>query len=152
MNRLIMFLTLQLSGRCHRRLVVPVFRSPGICPDLLQQDQRGLWTNPPLATVTHGNATNTGTFPGAGDNVFIGDGYTIYFNTNGGCNITIGRGASGALEFYNLAIYWMTVTGDINNRAGGRFAMVTTVRVRTSSTSKRHHEQWYRRSVSGCQR
>ena len=124
MNRLIMFSTLQLSGRCHRRLVVPVFRSPGICPDLLQPDQRGLWTNPTTwSTVTYGNATNTGTFPGAGDNVFIGDGYTIYFNTNGGCNnITIGQGASGALEFYNLAIYWMTVTGDITINAGGRFA------------------------------
>lgn len=124
MNRLIM---LRRSNFLAAAIVALLFLCSGHPASALTYYSRtngGLWTNPTTwSTVTYGNATNTGTFPGAGDNVFIGDGYTIYFNTNGGCNnITIGQGASGALEFYNLAIYWMTVTGDITINAGGRFA------------------------------
>lgn len=124
MNRLIMFRRSHFLAAAIVALLFLCSGHPASALTYYSRTSGGLWTNPTTwSTVTYGNATNTGTFPGAGDNVFIGDGYTIYFNTNGGCNnITIGQGASGALEFFNLAIYWMTVTGDITINAGGRMA------------------------------
>lgn len=83
----------------------------------------GLWTAPASwSTVTYGNATNTGTYPQAGDNAYIGDGYLIYFNTNATvANIFVGQGGSGELQFYNLATYWLTVTGNITVYNGAKF-------------------------------
>ncbi|MFN8145572.1 MAG: hypothetical protein U0073_14210 [Bacteroidia bacterium] len=83
----------------------------------------GLWTSAASwSTVTYGNATNTGTYPQAGDNAYIGDGYIIYFNTNLTVgNIFVGQGSSGELQFYNLAVYWLTVTGDITIYNGAKF-------------------------------
>lgn len=80
----------------------------------------GLWTtNSTWSTVTYGNATNTGTYPGAGDNVYIGDGYTIRLNTTSTiANLYVGQGSSGKLEYFNLASYSLTVSGNLNIYAG----------------------------------
>ena len=46
----------------------------------------GNWNvNTTWSTVAYGNATNTGTFPIAGDVANIGNGYTIYINTAVNC-------------------------------------------------------------------
>lgn len=83
----------------------------------------GLWTNPATwSTVTYGNATNSGTYPQAGDNAYIGDGYIVYYNTNTTvANIFVGQGSSGELQFYNLAVYWLTVSGNITVYNGAKF-------------------------------
>jgi hypothetical protein len=80
----------------------------------------GLWTNPASwSTVTYGDPTNTGTYPQVGDNAFIGNGHLITFNSNVTlANLTIGQGASGSLEFGNLAIYWLTLSGNLTVNAG----------------------------------
>lgn len=64
--------------------------------------QSGLnWNNPlSWSTVTYGMPVNTGTFPRAGDRVFIGNGHTIYIDNNAICDhLTIGNGSTGRLEF-----------------------------------------------------
>lgn len=82
----------------------------------------GLWTNPATwSTVTYGNATNTGTYPQAGDNVYIGNGYVVLFNTNTNiANLFVGQGTSGELRYYNLAIYWLRVTGNVTVYNGAK--------------------------------
>lgn len=82
----------------------------------------GLWTNPATwSTVTFGGAAAAGT-PGAADNVYIGDGHTVSFNTNTTItNLFIGQGSSGTLEFYNLAIYCLTIQGNLTLYNGAVF-------------------------------
>ncbi len=83
----------------------------------------GNWNvNTTWSTVTYGNATNTGTYPKAGDIANIGNGYTIYINASVGCaTINIGQGASGILEYRNTASYVLTVTGNIVLNNGAKF-------------------------------
>ncbi len=83
----------------------------------------GNWNvNTTWSTVTYGNATNTGTFPKAGDVVNIGDGYTINISANIACaTLNIGQGTSGILAYKNTGNYAFTVTGDITLNNGANF-------------------------------
>lgn len=82
----------------------------------------GNWNvNSTWSTVGYGNATNTGTYPIAGDIVNIGNSYTIYVNGNYSCaTLNIGQGASGTLEFRNTSNYVLTVSGNITINTGAK--------------------------------
>ena len=74
------------------------------------------------STVAYGNATNTGTFPVAGDIANIGNGYIIYINTAVSCaTINVGQGASGILEYKSTANFGVTVTGNVTVNTGAKF-------------------------------
>jgi hypothetical protein len=83
----------------------------------------GNWnTNTTWSTVAYGNATNTGTFPQAGDVVNIGNGYTIWINVNAACaTLNVGQGASGVLEFRSTSNFVLTVSGNITVNTGANF-------------------------------
>ena len=83
----------------------------------------GNWNvNSTWSTVTYGNATNSGTYPKAGDIANIGDGYTIYINASVGCaTLNIGQGVSGTLDFLSGANYVLTISGSITMNTGSRF-------------------------------
>lgn len=83
----------------------------------------GNWTtNATWSTVGYGNATNTGTYPKAGDVANIGNGYTIYINAVVTCaTLNIGQGTSGILEFRSTGNYSLTVTGNITLNTGSKF-------------------------------
>lgn len=83
----------------------------------------GNWTtNATWSTVGYGNATNTGTYPKAGDVANIGNGYTIYINAVVTCaTLNIGQGTSGILEFKSTGNYSLTVTGNITLNTGAKF-------------------------------
>lgn len=74
------------------------------------------------STVGYGNATNTGTFPSAGDVANIGDGYTVMINAavNVG-TINIGQGVSGILEFRSTSNYTVNVSGSVTVNTGAKF-------------------------------
>lgn len=74
------------------------------------------------STVGYGNATNSGTFPSAGDVANIGDGYTVMINAavNVG-TINIGQGVSGTLEFRSTSNYTVNVSGSVTVNTGARF-------------------------------
>jgi len=75
----------------------------------------GNWNvNATWSTVAYGNATNTGTYPKAGDVANIGDGYTIYINSSVTCaTLNVGQGVSGILEFKSTGAYILSVTGNL---------------------------------------
>ena len=83
----------------------------------------GNWNvNSTWSTVAYGNATNTGTYPKAGDVANIGDGYTIYINASVGCaTLNIGQGVSGTLDYLSAANYVLTISGNITMNTGSRF-------------------------------
>ena len=83
----------------------------------------GSWNvNTTWSTVAYGNATNTGTFPQAGDIANIGNGYTVYINSSVSCaTINVGQGASGILEYKSTANFAVNVTGNITVNTGGKF-------------------------------
>jgi len=83
----------------------------------------GNWNvNSTWSTVAYGNATNSGTYPKAGDVANIGDGYTIYINASVGCaTLNIGQGVSGTLDFLSTANYVLTISGNITLNTGSRF-------------------------------
>lgn len=85
--------------------------------------QTGLWSaNTTWSTVTYGNATNTGTYPKAGDVVMIGNGHNISVNLNTTTgSITVGQGISGSLMYSGFSTYLMSVTGNITVNAGATF-------------------------------
>lgn len=89
----------------------------------------GNWNvNTTWSTVTYGNATNTGTFPVAGDIANIGNGYTVFITSAVNCaTINVGQGASGILEFKSTANFAVTVTGNITVNTGAKFWYNTTV-------------------------
>jgi len=93
----------------------------------------GNWnTSASWSTVTYGNVTNTGTYPGALDTAKIADGNTILINTTLTVSmITVGQGSSGILQYSNGASYTLTVTGDITINNGGTFWY-------TSNSTKTH--------------
>ncbi len=80
----------------------------------------GSWAlNSTWSTVGYGNATNTGTFPKAGDIVFIGNGHNINIASNAACaNLTIGQGLSGMLSYSSFALYSLTITGNLTVNVG----------------------------------
>jgi fibronectin-binding autotransporter adhesin len=83
----------------------------------------GNWnSNTTWSTVAYGNATNTGTYPKAGDVANIGDAYTIYINASVGCaTLNIGQGVSGTLEYLSAANYVLTISGNITLNTGSKF-------------------------------
>jgi hypothetical protein len=83
----------------------------------------GNWTsNATWSTVTYNNAVNTGTYPQAGDVVYIADGHTIYINNNVFCTtLNIGQGSSGILEYASAANYTLTASGNVTVNTGARF-------------------------------
>lgn len=83
----------------------------------------GNWNvNTTWSTVAYGNATNTGTYPKAGDIANIGDGYTIYINASVGCaTLNIGQGVSGTLDFLSTSNYVLTISGNVTMNTGSRF-------------------------------
>ncbi len=89
----------------------------------------GNWnTNTTWSTVGYGNATNTGTFPQAGDVANIGDGYTVNINTSFTCaTLNIGQGVSGTLQYLSTANFTGTVTGNVTLNTGAKFWYNTAV-------------------------
>lgn len=87
------------------------------------------WTvNSTWSTVAYGNATNTGTYPKAGDIANIGDGYTIFINASVGCaTLNVGQGVSGTLDFLSAANYVLTISGNITLNTGSKFRYNTAV-------------------------
>lgn len=85
--------------------------------------QSGLWTvASSWSTVTYGNATNTGTYPGRGDVVYIGDGHNITMNVNAvTASITVGQGTSGTLMYSNYLTFLMVIAGDLTVNSGATF-------------------------------
>jgi fibronectin-binding autotransporter adhesin len=83
----------------------------------------GNWNaNATWSTVAYGNATNTGTYPKAGDIANIGDGYTIHINASVGCaTLNIGQGVSGTLDFLSAANYVLTISGNVTLNTGSTF-------------------------------
>lgn len=83
----------------------------------------GNWNaNGSWSTVTYGNATNTGTFPIAGDSALIDDGHTITINTTSACAVlTIGQGTSGIVVYTSSGAKTLTLTGDLKINSGGKF-------------------------------
>lgn len=80
------------------------------------------------STVGYGNATNTGTFPIAGDIANIGDGYTVFISATVSCaNINIGQGVSGKLEFKSTSNYTVNASGSITVNTGATFYYNTLV-------------------------
>lgn len=79
-------------------------------------DSNGTWS-----TVTYGNSTNTGTFPQAGDAVFIGNGHTITVNVNSACsNLDIGQGTSGIVTYTSAGNRTLTISGNLSVNSGGK--------------------------------
>jgi len=89
----------------------------------------GGWTAPSTwSTVTYNHAVNTGTYPQAGDVVYIADGHTIYINNNVFCTtLNIGQGTSGILEYASAANYTLTVSGNVTLNTGSKFWYNTNV-------------------------
>lgn len=89
----------------------------------------GNWTSSgSWSTVGYGNATNTGTYPVAGDVVNIGNGYTIYIDNNVSCaTLNIGQGTSGTLEYLSSANFVLNVSGHVTVNTGARFWYNTAV-------------------------
>ncbi len=89
----------------------------------------GNWNvNTTWSTVGYGNATNTSTFPQAGDIANIGNGYTIYINTAVACaTINVGQGVSGIVEYKSTANFAVTVSGNVTVNTGAKFWYNTTV-------------------------
>ena len=84
--------------------------------------------NSTWSTVAYGNATNTGTYPKAGDIANIGDGYTIFINASVGCaTLNIGQGVSGTLEFLSTSNYVLTISGNVTMNTGSIFRYNTAV-------------------------
>ncbi|MCU0429099.1 MAG: gliding motility-associated C-terminal domain-containing protein [Cytophagaceae bacterium] len=79
----------------------------------------GNWNDPSIwSTVGCGVATNTGTFPQTGDNVFVC--HNILINANSNCaNITVYN--LGILEYNNVGSYTLTISGGLNIDNGGVF-------------------------------
>lgn len=66
------------------------------------------------STVGYGIAVNTGSFPRAGDDVFIGNGHTVNINVNVVCrNITVGQGISGSINYLNVRNYTIRVSRSV---------------------------------------
>ncbi len=80
----------------------------------------GNWNaNATWSTASYGGASASA-FPIAGDDVKIGNGYTIYINTSSACaTIDIGQGTSGQLEYSSGGNYTLTVSGNITIYSGG---------------------------------
>jgi hypothetical protein len=91
--------------------------------------QSGNWSvNATWSTVGYGNATNTGTHPGPGDVVNIGNGHTITINNTASCaTLNIGQGTSGTLEFLSTGAYTLTVTGNVTVNTGATLYYNTAV-------------------------
>jgi hypothetical protein len=89
----------------------------------------GNWTtNSTWSTVGYGNATNTGSYPQAGDVVNIGDGYTVLINASVTCaTLNIGQGISGILQYLSTTNYTVTVTGNITLNTGAKFWYSTAI-------------------------
>jgi len=62
------------------------------------------------STTGYGQSTNTGTYPKSTDVAYVGDGYTLFINTNLSVGtISIGQGTSGTVEFAEGANYTLSI-------------------------------------------
>ena len=74
------------------------------------------------STTDYGDLTNSGTYPQIGDNVFVGDGYTVTISANAFCaSLTIGEGSSGIVTFSTSGARTLTMTGDLTINNSGKF-------------------------------
>ena len=82
----------------------------------------GYWnSNSTWSTVGYGIPVNTGTYPGGGDFVLIGNGYTTYLNVSATVSgITVGQGSSGILEILDAGTFTLTVAGSVTINNGGK--------------------------------
>ncbi len=90
--------------------------------------QSGDWSNSTTwSTVACGNATNSGTYPQAGDNVTICDGHSVVLDiASPACaNLTVGGGTSGELLYSKNVNNTFTVSGYITVNAGAHLGMQT---------------------------
>ncbi len=96
---------------------------PAFSATYYSRTNNGNWNvNTTWSTVAYGNATNTGTYPKAGDIANIGNGYTIFINASVGCaTLNIGQGVSGILEYRSTANYVLTISGNITLNTGAKF-------------------------------
>ena len=88
--------------------------------------QNGNWNaSTTWSTVTYGNATNAGTYPQAGDIVFIGDGHLIDLThtPNTVQDLTIGQGVSGILNYQSGTNTSLSVTGNLTVNVGAIFGI-----------------------------
>ncbi len=73
------------------------------------------------STTAYGNPVNLGTFPVAGDAVFIGDGYTVNISSNVACaTLNVGQGISGILQYLSAGAYSATISGNVTVNTGGK--------------------------------
>ncbi len=82
----------------------------------------GNWnSNSTWSTISFGNSTNTGTYPQAGDLVYIGNGYTVYLNISSTVSgITVGQGTSGILEILDAGTFTLTIAGSLTVNNGAK--------------------------------
>ena len=80
----------------------------------------GNWNqNSTWSTVTYGSPVNIGTFPVAGDIVFIGNGYSVFIASNISCGtLNVGQGVSGLLQYQSPGNYTATVSGNVTINTG----------------------------------
>ncbi len=89
----------------------------------------GNWNvNSSWSTVTYGNATNTGTFPKAGDIANVGNGHTIFITASVNCaTLNVGQGVSGTVQYQSAANYFINVTGNVTVNTGAKLWYNTAV-------------------------
>ncbi len=82
----------------------------------------GNWNqNSTWSTNAYGSPINLGTFPVAGDIVYIGDGYTINITSNIACaTLNVGQGISGTLQYMSAGVYSATISGNVTINTGGK--------------------------------
>src|SRR5205085_5489149 len=82
----------------------------------------GNWNqNTTWSTSTYGSPVNLGTFPVAGDIVFIGNGYTVNIASNVACaTLNVGQGVSGTLQYMSTGAYTATISGNVTVNTGAK--------------------------------
>jgi len=82
--------------------------------------QSGNWTSSSTwSTSSCGNATNTGTYPGATDNVIICNAYTITLDANSSCaSLTLNQSTTLALAGFNFSSTSTTFSSDQQTISG----------------------------------
>ena len=77
--------------------------------------------NTTWSTTAYGSPINIGTFPVAGDIVFIGNGYIINIAGNVACaTLNVGQGVSGELKYLSAGSYTASITGNVTVNTGAK--------------------------------
>ena len=92
------------------------------------------------STSAYNSSTNTGTFPGSSDNVFIGNGFTVTIAANASCaTLQVGAnaatGASNVTTTLTLGSFNLTVSGLTTVGGNGNAGRTGTINWASSSTA-----------------